>query len=117
MSRNLRLFFEIVSRYFPDNEVWIENNGVCVKGYLAKLLKTLLQIGYALKFTFLNSLVEYVRLTEAMKETEKLIHELVDSNIIYEDPKYKDLFRITEQGMRVLKKVQMVKKDLEPQGL
>lgn len=110
MSRNLKAFFDILSRYYPDDEVWIEKNTVFVKGYLGNLLRTLLQVGYALKFTFLNYLIEYVIFTEAMEETENLIHELLDFNIIYEDPKYKDLYRITEHGHKVLTKVKIVKR-------
>lgn len=98
-------FVNIVKKYYPENEVRTENNSVWVNGYLASLLKCLLLKGYEKKFTFIEYLIEYVKYTEALETTENFIDDLTEIGIIYPDPEAKDLYRVTENGFKVLKKV------------
>ena len=106
---NLQTFVTVVKRYYPEKEIGTENNDVWVDGYLAALLRCLLQKGYEKKIVFLKYLIEHVKYTEALEITQRFIDELVDIGIIYKDQEAKDLYWVTKHGLKVLEKVQFLK--------
>ena len=106
-DENLRTFVNVLRRYYPEKEIGAENNHVWANGYLADLLKCLKEEGYEKKFIFLKYLIEHVEYYEALEKTEEFIDDLIDIGIIKRVLETKDLYRVTENGFKVLKMVQV----------
>ena len=103
----LQTFVSVIKKYYPEEEIGIENNHVWANGYLAGLLRSLIRKGYGDKFIFIKYLIEHVKYTEALETTHRFIDDLLDIGIIYKDPVTKDLYRVTETGLEIFGKIEI----------
>lgn len=102
----LQNFLTIMRKYYPEKEIGSKDNDVWENGYLGGLVRYLLRKGYGPKFVFIKYLIEYVDYAEVIRTTERFINDLINIEIIEPDPEDKNLYRVTKQGIEVLRKLQ-----------
>ena len=110
VEKQLQQFYRVVKKYYPKKEIAIEKGSIWVDGYLAGLIRSLLRRECGDKFVFIKYLIEHVEYTEASEITETFISDLINIGIIYQDPKIKDMYRITDNGFKVLRKVRITER-------
>jgi len=111
-SNGFEKFLDIVSGYYPKKEFRVQGEEIFVNGYLAQLVECLVKEQGMRRFTFLKYLIEHVKYTEALEKTDEFIRKLVNGGFLLKDNTEKDLYRMTDAGSRVLRKVYINKKSL-----
>jgi len=111
-SNGFEKFLDIVSGYYPKKEFRVQGEEIFVNGYLAQLVECLVKEQGMRRFTFLKYLIEHVKYTEALEKTDEFIRKLVNGGFLLKDNTEKDLYRMTDAGSRVLRKVYINEKSL-----
>jgi len=104
-DEGVKSFLNVVSKYYPEKDIIINNSNVSFVGYLGGLLLRLLKDGFGERFTFVQYLIEYVEYRKALEITNRFIDDLVKIGVIYRDKKQEDIYRVSDKGYEIFNKV------------